>query len=166
MMKTGLQFKGRFSIRCFNRDGEPKWLRSARNTVLNAALDNVLNVYFHEGAPVATWYMGLIDDSPTTDPGDIMTSHTGWTENTKYAGNRKAFVEAAAGSQSLSNTASPAAFVMNDTTVVAGAFLCGAATGTSCLLFCAAEFDEGDAEAEDGDAIIVIYEIQAADAGA
>jgi hypothetical protein len=165
-MKLGMRFKGHFTTRCFDPQGNLKWTRKAQNTVLDAALDSILNVYLHAATQITTWYVGLIDDTPTIDHADVMTDHSGWTENTKYAGNRKEFVEAAASAATITNVASPAAFVMNDTTTVSGAFLCGAATGTSCLLFCAALFDEGDAVVGSGDTINVVYEITGADAGA
>lgn len=164
-MKTGLLFSGRFTVLCFDKDGKPKWIKDVHNTVLDAALDAILDVLFHGITPVGTWYLGLLDDGPTIDPTDIMTSHVGWTESIAYEGDRQAFVEAAADGQALSNSANPAVFAINDTVTIAGAFLCGAATGTSCLLFCAAVFEEGDAVVESGDSINVVYEIQAADAG-
>ena len=162
--KTGLG--GIFSIECYDRNGRLKWKDRSHNLVVNAGLDHLLGVVFHGVTPVSPWYIGLIADGPTIDPTDTLSSHAGWTEDTKYTGNRKEFVEGVAAGQSISNSGNAGAFAINDTTTLAGAFICSAETGTSGTLFCAAAFTQGDRAVLSGDQVNVTYTLSAADDGA
>jgi hypothetical protein len=157
---------GIFHVTCRDKDGNIKWADIAKNLVFDAGLDHVLDVVFHGSTPVSPWYIGLVADNPTFAAGDILSSHAGWTEDTHYTGDRKAYVENAASSQSSDNAGNAASFAINDTTTLAGAFLCSAATGTSGTLFCGALFSQGDRAVSSGDTVNVTYTVTAADDGA
>jgi len=156
---------GIFQIECFDQAGNLKWKDSAKNLVVKEGLNHLLNVVFHGTTPVSPWYVGLIADGPTLDADDTLASHTGWTEDTHYAANRKEFVEGAASSESISNSGNAAAFAINDTVVLAGAFICSVATTTTGTLFCAAVFTQGDRSVVSGDQVNVTYTLSAADDG-
>ncbi len=61
---------------------------------------------------------------------DVMTSHSPWAEINPYSGNRIAWTPGTVSAGSVSNSASPAAFTINATSRVYGAFMTSAATGT------------------------------------
>ena len=73
-----------------------------------------------------------------------MVSHAGWTEITAYTGNRPAWTPGAVATQSVSNTASPAAFTINATVTIAGSFLSGVNTGTGGRLYSEGNFTAGN----------------------
>jgi len=163
-MESGFKVGGVFEVECFGPDGELKWKDTAKNIVTNEGLDHILDVVLHGTTAVSPWYVGLKN---TGDPGagDTLASHGTWTENTNYTGDRKEYVEAAASSQSITNSASKASFAIDtDTQTISGAFLCGAATLNTATLLCVANFTGGDKSADNGDTLEVQYTISAADA--
>jgi hypothetical protein len=119
------------------------WEDHFENLVTTVGLCELIDGLFLEAPAAFTWYCGLIGDE---DPnvyaaGDTLTSHSGWTEFTDYADNRKAWTNnGAASSGATSNSSSKATFAINDAGSVGGAFLCTAATGTSGILFGAGDF--------------------------
>ena len=117
---------------------------------------------------MTTWYVG-IKNTGSVAAGDTMTSHAGWTENQNYSeANRPAYNEAAASSQSITNSANPASFSINtDSQTIAGAFLASDNTkgGTTGTLICAVDFSSSRS-ADNGDTLEVTYTISAADDGA
>ena len=164
-MKDGFKVGGFFDVICYDPDGNIKWQDKAKNLVTNEGLDHILDVVLHAATQETTWYVGLTDGTPTTDATDVMTDHTGWSEVTAYTGDRQEYVEAAASSQSIDNSASKASFSINaDSTTVGGAFLTAAATGTADVLLCVAAFTGGDKSADNGDTLEVVYTISASDA--
>ena len=93
---------------------------------------------------------------------DTLASHAGWTEFTNYSGNRKAvtFGTATTADPSvIDNSGSPSQFTISGAGgVVAGAFLCNAASGTSGVLFSASDFQSpGDRTVVSGDTLTVTY---------
>ena len=155
---------GVFKVECFGPDGKKKWEDEFHNLVVNEGLQDLNNKYFKGSTYTAAWYIGLV-----TGPGsgtsfaasDTLASHAGWTENTNYAGNRKAVTFGTASTADpsvIDNSASPASFTMNATTTIAGAFLCNAASGTSGVLFSASDFQSpGDRSVVNGDVLNVTY---------
>jgi len=102
-----------------------------KNVNTTQGLNHMLDVTFHGTTAIGTWYMGLFEDDYTP-----LVSNTyaapGFTESTAYTeATRPAFVEAAASSKVTSNNASKAAFTMNATKTIYGAFLCGGGTDGS-----------------------------------
>lgn len=163
--KVGFKVGGQFEVQCYGPDGKLKWEDTAKNLVTNEGLDHILDVVLHNATQEATWYVGLTDGTPTPAAAHTMASHTGWAEVTDYTGDRKEYDEAAASSQSITNSASKASFAINsDSTTVGGAFLTSDATGTAGVLLCVAAFTGGDKSADNGDTLEVTYTISAADA--
>jgi hypothetical protein len=157
---------GVYTVTCVGADGVEKWTDTFHNLVVNQGLANMNNAYFAASAQTTTWYLGLV-----TGPGsgtafaaaDTLASHAGWTENTDYAGTRKAVTFGAAtsgspsGQSAISNSASPSSFVMNATATIAGAFLASVTSGTSGVLFSAGDFTGGDKSVASGDTLNVTY---------
>ena len=155
-----LKIGGHFDIVCRDKHGNLKWDMTAENIFTLAGLNHVLDVVFHNATQVSTWYVGLYTDSEAesswADAGDL-------TEFTSYSGDRKEFVESAASSQSLSNTASKASFSITGSGTIYGAFLVDAATGDGTTLVCAENFTEGSRSVQNGDTVEVTYTCSASD---
>jgi hypothetical protein len=164
-MKNGIKIGGCFEVVCKDKNGKIKWVDKAFNLVTNEGLDHLLDVLLHNDTQVNPWYVGL-KNTGAPAAGDTLASHGTWTENANYTGDRQEYVEAAASSQSTTNSASPASFAIDTNgQTIAGAFLASAATGTSGTLLCAADFSSSKS-ADDGDTLEVTYTISAADDGA
>ena len=92
---------------------------------------------------------------------DTLAAHVGWTEFSGYSGSRKAMVfgtPTTAAPSVIDNTASPASFSITSTAVIAGAFVCTVASGTSGILFSEADFQSpGDRSVVSGDVLNVSY---------
>ncbi len=164
-----IKIGGVFNVECFDKDGNLKWKDKAENLVVNAGLNSILDIMFHGTTQVTTWYVGLTDGTPTVAAADTMSSHAGWTEIADYSqSTRPEFNEAAASSQSISNSGNAAAFSINGTATVGGAFITSNNTksGSTGTLFCAAAFSQGDRSVANGDTVNVTYTLSAADDGA
>jgi len=157
---------GVFTATCVGADGQVKWTEEFHNLVVNEGLQNMNQTYFKGSGYTAAWYLGLVSGatSPTYAAGNTLASHSGWTElvpGTAYTGNRQTvtFGTATTADPSvITNSASPSVFPMLvNSTVVAGAFLCTAATGTSGVLFSAGSFTGGNKSVDAGDTLNVTY---------
>jgi hypothetical protein len=157
---------GVFTVQCHDAEGNLKWEASKPNLVVNQGLQDMNTKYFSGSSYTATWYLGLYGAAASNNPaaGDTMASHAGWTEVTAYSqATRPActFGTATTADPSVvTNSASPAAFSINGTTTVGGAFLTSDSTkgGTAGVLFSAADFAApGDRSVVSGDTISVTY---------
>jgi hypothetical protein len=158
---------GVFTVTCVGADGVEKWSDTFHNLVVNEGLQDMNSKYFQASGYTAAWYLGLVEgpgSGTTYAAGNTLASHAGWTElvpGTDYTGNRKAvtFGTATTADPSvISNSASPSSFAMLvNATVVAGAFLCTVASGTSGILFSAGDFTGGDKTVDNGDTLNVTY---------
>jgi hypothetical protein len=160
----GLSSGGVFTITCLDKDGNEKWVDIAPNLVVNTGLQSMNTQFFTGATYTAAWYIGLVNGtsaSTTFSGGDTLATHAGWTENSSYAGNRKAASFSAAtlaDPSNINNSASAASFTMSANATIAGAFLANVATGTSGLLFSAADFQApGDRTVVTGDVLNVTY---------
>ena len=136
----------------------------SHNIVTTEGKNAILNYAFHGTTQVATWYIGLIDDStPTLQAADTLASHT-WTENTDYSGDRKEWTEGAASDGSMTNS-STVDFTMDDSGTLEGFFICGASTGTGAVLYSEVAFTGGDREYVNTDVVKVTATITSADDG-
>lgn len=166
-MRAGFRIGGTFTVVCKGPDGRVKWTETAHNLVTNVGLNHILDVILHGSSQVSTWYVGL-KNTGAPAAADTLASHSGWTENENYSeATRPAYVEAAASSQSITNSASPAEFSINaDSQTIAGAFLASDSTkgGTTGTLLCAVNFSSARS-ADNGDTLQVTYTISAADDG-
>lgn len=162
-VRAGLGMKSIYHVECLDRDGNLKWVEDVSNLVVNAGLNDLLDKYFKGSGYTAAWYVGL-KGTGTVAAGDTLASHAGWTEITDYADDRKALTLGSVSGQSVSNSGSPASFAINDSATVAGAFIATAASGTSGVLYGAANFGSSRA-VESGDTLNVTVSLTAADAG-
>ena len=137
------------------------------NLVVNEGLDSLLNIMFHGSTQITTWYMGVFEGNYT--PVSTVTAATitsASTECTAYTSStRPAYDEAAASSQSITNSASRASFVFNATKTIYGAFLVSTSTksGTSGTLFSAARFSSSKSVVST-DELLLTYTFTAASA--
>ena len=142
------------------RDGKVIDEFEDHNLVVNEGLNHILNTQFTGSTQVGTWYLGLFEGNYT--PVATVTAATiasASTECTAYTSStRPEFVEAAAASQSVTNSANRASFVFNATKTIYGAFLISSSTksGTTGTLFSAARFSASKA-VESGDELLLTY---------
>lgn len=157
---------GVFTVQCRDAEGNLKWEASQPNLVVNQGLQDMNTKYFTGSSYTALWYIGIYGAASSNNPvaGDTAASHAGWTEVTAYSqATRPAatFGTATTADPSvITNSASPAAFSMNGTTTVGGAFLISNNTkgGTTGVLFSAADFaSPGDRSVVSGDTLSVTY---------
>lgn len=164
----GARGGGCFIATCYDADGNVKWeTPMSPNLVVNVGLKDMNDKYFSGSTYTATWFLGLYGAAAANNPaaGDTAASHAGWTEITAYSqANRPACTFGAATTADpsvISNSASPAAFSINGTATVGGAFLISNSTkgGTTGILFSAADFQApGDRSVVNGDTINVTYQ--------
>lgn len=160
----GLSAGGVFTVTCVDKNGNEKWVDIAPNLVVNTGLQAMNTQFFTGSAYTAAWYIGLVNGtavSTTFSGGDTLATHAGWTENTSYAGTRKAASFGAAtlaDPSNINNSSSSASFTMNANATIAGAFLANVTSGTTGLLFSAADFQSpGDRTVVSGDVLNVTY---------
>jgi hypothetical protein len=159
--------KGIFLFATLKSDGRHLILCEAKadtmRIIVNAGLDHILNVQFHATTQVNPWYVGLKLTGSAASV-DTLATHSGWTEATGYADNRKEYNEAAASGESITNSANKASFAISGTATIAGAFVVSVSAGATGTLFCVADFTSARA-VENGDTLEVTYTISAADDG-
>jgi hypothetical protein len=161
----GINGGGVFRVQCFDSAGQLKWEDEMHNLVVNEGLQNMNTEYFTGSTYTAAFFLGLVTgpgSGTTYAAADTLASHSGWTEYTDYSGDRKSvtFGTATTADPSvISNSASPASFVISGAGgVIAGAFLCTVASGTSGVLFSEADFQApGDRTVVAGDTLNVTY---------
>ena len=160
----GMSAGGVFTITCYGSDGQQKWVDIGHNLVVNTGLQDMNTKYFAGSGYTAAWYIGLVNGTSTSTTysgGDTLASHTGWTENSSYTGNRKAITFGAAtlaDPSNINNSSSTASFTMNANATIAGAFVANVASGTTGLLFSAADFQSpGDRTVVSGDVLNITY---------
>lgn len=130
------------------------------NLVVNEGLNSILNVYFGGSTQISTWYLGIFEGNYT--PVASVTAATiasAATETTAYnSATRPEYTEAAAASQSITNSANRASFVFNATKTIYGAFLISNSTkgGTTGTLFSASRFATAKS-VESGDELLLTY---------
>ena len=161
---SGARAGGVFHVQCFDKDGNLKWDTSEHNLVVNEGLQNMNTQYFKGSTYTAAFFLGLITGpgSGTTFAAADTLASKGWTEYTDYSGSRKSvtFGTATTADPSvISNSASPSAFTISGAGgVIAGAFLCTVASGTSGVLFSESDFQSpGDRTVVAGDTLNVTY---------
>lgn len=157
---------GKYVVECFDKDGNLKWVAESKNLVVNVGLQYMAGSALTSTAQITTWYLGLYGAAASNNPAasDTMSSHIGWTEVTAYSESTRPAATFAAATNAnpsvVTNTASKAAFTINGTTTVGGAFLTSNNTkgGTTGTLFSAADFQSpGDRSVVSGDILNVTY---------
>lgn len=165
--QEGARATGKYTVECFDKDGKLKWVAESDNLVVNVGLQYMAGVALTATAQSTVWYLGLYGAASSNDPaaGDTMALHTGWTEVTAYSEANRPTAQFAAATNAnpsvVTNTANKAAFSINGTTVVGGAFLTDSNTkgGSTGTLFSAADFAApGDRSVVSGDILNVTYQ--------
>lgn len=162
--------RGRYTVECFDKDGNLKWTDFIENVVATVGKNLALDTFLAGSAYTVTGpYMGLISSASysAVAAGDTMASHAGWLEAggsnaPTYTGNRKtcAWSSAASGSKALS---AALAFAITGTGTVKGAFIVygtGAVNtkdDTNGTLLSAGLFSGGDRAVLSGDTLNVSY---------
>lgn len=137
-------FGGRFEVQHF-RKGELIGTYPLPNGITDVGMNTLLDVMFHGGSQITTWYIGLVNNSGFSSfaNGDTMSSHAGWTEFTSYdEATRTEWDEDAAASRSISNGTTSADFTISATGVLKGIFVVSNNTkgGTTGTLWSTAAF--------------------------
>jgi hypothetical protein len=162
---------GKFKIQCFDKDGNLKWEDENHNLVVNQGLQYMCGTALTSVTQITTWYIGLYGAGASNSPaaGDTMSSHAGWTEIAPYSNANRptcTFATATTANPSVAtNSASVAAFSINATSTVGGAFLVSNNTksGSTGTLFSAADFSSpGDRNVATGDTLNVTYTLSLA----
>lgn len=164
MNDLGIQRGTRYVIECFGADGKLKWREAFDNLVVNEGLNDSLDKHFKGSSYTAAWYVGLTAGSPTFAAGDTMSSHAGWTESTIYSESvRQTLTLGTVASQSVSNSASKAAFSINGSGTVGGAFVVTNSTksGTTGTLYGGGAFSGGNRSVASGDTLNVTITLSA-----
>jgi len=141
-----------------------------RNLCTNEGLDSVLNIMFHAATQITVWAVVIFEDDYT--PLSTNTyADPGFTESEAYAAAvRPDYVEAAAASQSITNSASKAEFAINATKTIYGAALVGGGTDYNTqsdvagggTLFSSSQFSSSKS-VENGDTLKVTISITSSD---
>ncbi len=168
-MRGKAKFRGRWLIECFDREGKLAWSEVIENLIVDEGLNHLLSATLAGGTQITTWYVGLCNATPSPAPGDIMTSHTGWTENQNYSeAARQTWTPGSVAGKSVSNSASKASFSINaDSQSLGGAFLVSNSTkgGTTGTLYSCGAFSGGNKPANNGYTVQVTATFTSADDG-
>lgn len=114
----------------------------------------------HGATPVSPWYVGVFEGNYTPVAGDTAaTFPANATESTAYdEATRQEYVEAAASSQSTTNSASKATFTFNATKTIYGAFLSSVSTKSTTTGTLLAANKAGTAKSVvDDDQLLITY---------
>jgi len=137
------------------------WRDAGRNLVVDTGIDYILECALSGTAQDTTFFVGL-KDTGTPVAADTMASHASWATITPYSNaTDPAWTEDDTGTdQTVSNSASPAAFSINATDEVFGAFLKDANTkgGATGLLVAVKDF-AASVNVIDTDTLNVTYSI-------
>jgi len=167
-LKTKARLGGVFTMEHW-RNGVLLATVRTKNLIVNEGLNRILDSTLHDDA-LAAWFVALFEDDHSVAAGDDYET-PGYTESTAYdEGTRPAYVEAAASSQSTTNSANKAVFTISGTKTIYGASLVSVAAkgdstpGADNDLMCAGKFSASRAVVDD-DVLNVTYTISAADDG-
>lgn len=147
------------------RDGQKIGDIAVLNDIVDVGVNSLLDVAFRNQTQIATWYMGLVDNSGFSAfaDADTMSSHSGWNEFTTYSdANRITWVPDAAATRAISNSTTSADFNINGSGTVKGIFITSNNTksGTTGTLWATAAFASNVAVVN-GDVLKVTYTISA-----
>ena len=157
---------GEYQLECRDSEGNLKWTIGGHNLVVNEGLQDMNTKYFTGSTYTAAWYIGLYGAAASNNPtaADTAASHPGFTEITPYSNATRpacTFGTATTADPSvITNTLSKAAFNINATATVGGAFLISNNTkgGSTGVLFSASDFQSpGDRVVASGDTLNVTY---------
>jgi len=161
-MRSLLTVRGFFLVEHRDKFGKLLGIYRVPNGVVTVGANHILETEFNGGSQIATWYIGLVDNSGYTGwvVGDTMGSHTGWSESTVYAaGTRPEWTADAAASRAITNSTT-VDFAINATATLKGIFITSNNTkgGTTGTLWAVATFSSNPAVGN-GDTLKVTYTI-------
>jgi hypothetical protein len=163
MFTQKAKLAGRFVIEHRDRDDSLKALYEFPNGIVDEGMNHILDTQFHNTTQVATWYIGLVDNSGFSAfaDADTLSSHAGWTEFTNYTeATRVEWAEDAASSRSISNSTT-ADFSINASGNLKGVFISSnnvKSTGNTGTLWSTAAFSSVVATSN-GDTLKVTYTV-------
>jgi hypothetical protein len=102
------------------------WEVEVPNLTTTVGLNDLLTQYFKGSGYTAAWFVGLVDNASfsTYAAGDTLASHAGWLESTAYTGsNRITLTLGSVSAGSVNNSGAVAAFGINGTATIRGAFV-------------------------------------------
>jgi hypothetical protein len=154
-----------YVIECY-RDGLLIWTEGFNNRVVTEGLNKILDATFKTGFTAPTWYVGLVDGAaaPSFQATDVMTAHGGWTEKTNYSNaTRPGWTPGTVSGGSVDNSAAKAAFSINASGTIAGAFLVtdNSKGGTGGTLYGEGSFAGGNRSVVSGDTLNVTVTLTA-----
>jgi hypothetical protein len=162
-MNQKAKLAGRFVVEHRDRDDNLKAIYEFPNGIVDEGLNHILDTQFHGGTQVATWYIGLVNNSGYSAfaDADTLSSHAGWAEFTSYTeANRVTWAEDAAATRSISNSTT-ADFSINASGNLKGIFVSSnnvKSTGNTGTLWSTAAFSSVVATAN-GDTLKVTYTV-------
>lgn len=161
-----VKVSGRYTVKCFDSEGNLRWEDHCDNLITNAGLNDVLNEYIRGTTQTTAWYMGLVDNSGFTAfaAADTASSHAGWAESVAYSnGARLQWSPGAASGQSITNSSS-VNFSINATATIRGIFIASISTlsATTGVLFSEAAFSGGNQSVNSGDTLQCTYTLSLA----
>jgi hypothetical protein len=152
------------------RAGELIDREQVHNVCTAEGLNKLLDVMFHAATQITTWYVAIFETDTT--PSDTTTYAVPvYTESSAYdEATRPEYVEAAASSKSMTNSANKASFTISATKTIYGAALVGGGSAASTkadtagggTLYCAAKFTTSK-PVEDDDVLKVTVTLTASD---
>ena len=163
--KYNLGLENIWEVVCYDSNGAEKWREENKNLVTTVGLNDVLTKYLKGSSYTATWYVGLAG-AGTKAAADTMSSHAGWAVVAAYSESvRQTLTLGTASAGSIDNSASKAAFSINGTATVAGAFITDSSTksGTSGTLYGVVDFSSSRSVIS-GDTLTVTVTLTAASA--
>lgn len=144
----GPTFVNTYRFEAHDKDGNLLWVEEVHNLVTTEGKTDVLTKYFKGSSYTAAWYVGITGATPTFAAGDVMNSHSGWTEVVAYSESvRQTLTLGTPSSGSVDNSASKATFTINaDGTAIGGGFITSNSTksGTTGTLYGGAAFSGGN----------------------
>jgi len=165
-LKNAIEFRNPVKIQVFDKDGNLKHETSALNGVVDTGIEHMLDRTFNSATDEPTWYIGLMNASPTLDPSDtiLAAGHSGWTEFTAYSSpaTRQTWSNGAASSRAVTNATTADFTISGGASTVSGIFVCTESTisgpGTGEILWATAEFASA-ASVTGGDTLKVTYTV-------
>lgn len=86
LLENRLRFKNPIKMEHWRR-GKLLGVYDCFNDITNEGVNTLFNVMFNSATQITSWFIGFIDNSgfSALAAGDVMNSHSGWTEFTSYS---------------------------------------------------------------------------------
>jgi hypothetical protein len=152
-----LKIGSNWKFECRSKDGKLKWEDEIHNVVTDEGFTKLLDVMFHGGTQITTWYI-LLYETNTTPTTSTTYATPIFTETSSYdEANRVEYNEAAATGNAITNSANKARFTFNASKTIYGGALVGGGVAPSTkgniagggTMFCAALLDAAKVVTDD-----------------